>query len=77
MTIPGQRFTFVAYRDPQLQQARRGGVRLDYRFIKTNERWIRARWLADPRRRHIMLPYRRARRGWFTITDTEWNGAQP
>jgi hypothetical protein len=73
-SVDGTRLVYIVDRDPQSGLASRGAATLELRFIHTNQRRIRARWLSDPRRRQLALPYRHGR---FTLTDDEWNGQAP
>jgi hypothetical protein len=59
----------VVWRDPEsgiVRKKRPTGLNLRFR-----ERLVFARWLSDPRRRELRLPWVRGR---FVLTDQEWNG---
>jgi len=82
------RRVIVVYRDPSTGVVYKGGVRLDHKFLKTDQRWIRQRWLESQDRRELrlapgddknrnfdQLPFiRQGRRKIFMLTDEQWEG---
>lgn len=78
--------TLIVWRDPRTWAiggigpvhlvSKRGMCGLDNEFAPRGQGWIRARWLADPRRRELRLTelpsFRRGRRKFFYLTDAQW-----